>query len=118
MDTDSRISGHAVGTGAAIVGTATSRSAPRYFGSVRMLPSGRYQARYSGPDGKRYPAQRADGGPLTFETKGDAEAWLSLRQSEVLRNEWLPPAAPKAARWLWAPSQTRGWRTGICSRGI
>ena len=69
----------------------------RYFGNVRKLPSGRFQARYTGPDGQTYTARRADGGPLTFDTRGDAEAWLSLRQSEILRKEWLPPAAPKAA---------------------
>lgn len=95
MDRDSQICGHAAGTGATIVGMAAPRSAPRYFGSVRKLPSGRYQARYTAPDGKRYPATRGDGGPLTFDTKSDAESWLSLRHSEVLRNEWLPPATPK-----------------------
>jgi integrase len=62
----------------------------RYFGNVRKLPSGRHQARYTGPDGKSYPA------PVTFQTKGDAEAWLSLRQSEILRGAWLPPAAAAA----------------------
>jgi integrase len=73
------------------------KSALRYFGNVRKLPSGRYQARYIGPDGQRRPAQRADGGPLTFDTRSDAEAWLALRHSEILRDEWLPPAAPKTA---------------------
>lgn len=68
----------------------------RYFGSVRKLPSGRFQARYTGPDGLTYTARRGDGGPLTFDTRGDAEAWLSLRQSEILRKEWLPPTTPKA----------------------
>ena len=71
------------------------KSASRYFGNVRKLPSGRYQARYIGPDGQRRPARRADGGPLTFDTKGDADDWLSLRHSEILRDEWLPPAPPK-----------------------
>ena len=69
----------------------------RYFGSVRRLPSGRFQARYTGPDGITYAAKTPDGKPLTFDTKGDAQAWLSLRQSEILRGAWLPPAEPKAA---------------------
>jgi integrase len=73
----------------------TRKPALRYFGTVRKLPSGRFQARYIGPDGQRRPAQRADGGPLTFATRGDAEAWLALRHSEILRDEWLPPAAPR-----------------------
>ena len=68
----------------------------RSFGSVRKLPSGRYQARYIGPDQRRYSARRSDGGPLTFHTRGDAEAWLALRQTEILRHDWLPPATIKA----------------------
>lgn len=69
----------------------------RQFGNVRKLPSGRCQARYTAPDGHIYAACRDDGGALTFQTRGDAQDWLSLRRSEILRNEWLPPAAPKAA---------------------
>ncbi|WP_433187775.1 tyrosine-type recombinase/integrase [Actinoallomurus sp. CA-150999] len=73
------------------------RNGKRYFGSVRRLPSGRYQARYTGPDGQTYTAKTPEGKPLTFDTQGDAEAWLTLRQSEVLRGAWLPSAEPKAA---------------------
>ena len=69
----------------------------RYFGSVRTLPSGRFQARYTGPDGVTYTARTPQGRPLTFDTKGDADAWLTLRRSEILRGAWLPPAAPAAA---------------------
>ena len=68
----------------------------RQFGSLRKLPSGRYQARYTGPDGHMYSARTSTGHPLTFQTKGDAEDWLSLRRSEILRNDWLPPLTPKA----------------------
>lgn len=68
----------------------------RQFGSIRKLPSGRFQARYTGPDGHTYAARRENGQALTFETKGDANDWLSLRRSEILRNDWLPPAEPKA----------------------
>jgi len=67
------------------------------FGSVRKLPSGRFQARYTGPDGITYTARREeDGGPLTFGTKTAANAWLSIRQSEIVRDAWLPPAKPEA----------------------
>jgi integrase len=68
----------------------------RYFGSVRRLPSGRFQARYTGPDGITYAAKTPEGKPLTFDAKGDAQSWLSLRHSEILRGAWLPPAEPKA----------------------
>src|SRR5690625_3571686 len=56
------------------------------FGSIRKLPSGRFQARYTGPDGLTHRA------PTTFDTKGDAEAWLSLRRSEITLAKWRPPA--------------------------
>ena len=69
----------------------------RYFGNVRKLPSGRLQARYTAPDGNAYTARTPEGRPLTFTTKGDAEAWLALRQSEILRGAWLPPAMPTSA---------------------
>lgn len=39
----------------------------RTFGRVRKLPSGRYQARYLGPDGLLRPA------PRTFERRREAE---------------------------------------------
>jgi integrase len=67
----------------------------RGFGSTRKLPSGRYQARYTGPDGQQYSARTEDGRPLTFSTKGDADAYLSLRQSEMVRDAWRPPSTPK-----------------------
>ena len=74
-----------------------TKQGKRQFGNIRKLPSGRYQARYTGPDGRTYGARRANGQALTFQTKGDADDWLSLRRSEILRNDWLPPAAPTAA---------------------
>jgi len=55
-----------------------------------VLPSGRVQARYTGPDGVLHKA------PTTFQTKGDARAWLSLRHSEIIRDEWVP-SRPKTA---------------------
>lgn len=73
-----------------------TKQGKRQFGNIRKLPSGRYQARYTGPDGHTYAARRENGQALTFETRGDANDWLSLRRSEILRNDWLPPAAPKA----------------------
>lgn len=69
----------------------------RSFGSIDQLPSRRWRARYKGADGQTYSAKTHDGKPLTFETKGDAEAYLALRQSEILRNSWLPPETSRAA---------------------
>ena len=59
----------------------------RRFGSVRRLPSGRYQARYLGPDGVFRPADD------TFETKTDAEVWLTRKEAEILEDDWIDPDA-------------------------
>ncbi len=72
------------------------RAGRRYFGTVRRLPSGRFQARYSGPDGRRYEARTTVGRPLTFDTQGDADAYLATVHADILRKAWLPPALPKA----------------------
>ena len=61
----------------------------RRFGWVRKLPSGRFQASYLGPNGKRHNA------PDTFGTKGEAEQWLVHVESLILRNEWTDPTRAK-----------------------
>jgi integrase len=69
------------------------------WGSVRKLPSGRYQARY-----------RIDGvwrtAPTTFRTKGDADAFLAATRADVGRGHWIDPTAGQieltaySERWL------------------
>ncbi|HEY9412963.1 MAG TPA: tyrosine-type recombinase/integrase [Jiangellaceae bacterium] len=59
----------------------------RGFGNVRKLPSGRFQARYVGPDGL---TKRA---PRTFERRRDAEDWLADQQASIARGDWLDPDA-------------------------
>jgi integrase-like protein len=61
--------------------------AKRRFGRVRRLPSGRWQARYKGPDGLDRPA------PGTFASKTDAERWLALTEAEIIRDDWIDPDA-------------------------
>ena len=60
---------------------------PGTFGSVETERSGRYRARYYGPDGRRYKA------PTLFLTKKDARKWLALRHAEIIRKVWEPPGA-------------------------
>lgn len=64
---------------------AERRRTRRSFGSVRKLPSGRFQAGYKGPDGLRHRAE------LTFPSRLDAEAWLSTIQADVIREMWKMP---------------------------
>jgi len=82
---------------------ANSKGAKARFGNVRTLPSGRFQARYAGPDGKSHRA------PTTFDTKGDAETWLATVRADIVRDAWNPNATTKrkaltfgayAERWL------------------
>jgi integrase len=72
----------------------------RRFGRVRKLPSGRWQARYPGPDGLDRPA------PVTFRTKTDADAWLGVVEADMRRGVWIDPDAgrvafgPYAKQWI------------------
>jgi hypothetical protein len=56
-------------------------------GHIRKLSSGRYQARFTFPDGVRRPA------PTTFQTKKDANAWLAQQNADVSRGVWSPTKA-------------------------
>ncbi|MEU6947794.1 tyrosine-type recombinase/integrase [Streptomyces sp. NPDC046316] len=59
----------------------------RRFGAVRQYRSGRWSASYLDPAGER---RRA---PETFETKTDAEIWLSQIEADITRNAWRDPDA-------------------------
>jgi integrase len=63
--------------------------ARRYFGSIRKLPSGRYQASYKGPDGRRCPA------PSTFDSRQYADAWLARVHGDIQAGRWISPDAPE-----------------------
>lgn len=56
----------------------------RSFGSVRKLPSGRWQASYHHPI-----TRERITGPHTFETKKSAMDWLALQQADLLRGDDL-----------------------------
>ena len=77
--------------------------APKQWGAIRRLPSGRYQASYAGPDGIRYtaPVTFSDdvsrpGGtkPRTGEEK--AREWLRGQRTDIERGVWVSPALLKA----------------------
>ena len=57
----------------------------RGFGAIERLSSGRYRARYRGPDLRRHTA------PITFDTKLDAEAWLVDERRLMVAGDWMPP---------------------------
>ncbi|KGN39844.1 tyrosine-type recombinase/integrase [Knoellia aerolata] len=58
----------------------------RSFGQIQRLPSKRYRARYTGPDATLHNA------PHTFDTRGDAEAWLVGERRRISEDRWTPPS--------------------------
>lgn len=79
------------------------------FGSMRKLPSGRWQARYRTPDGRRVSA------PDTFPTKAAAGLWLAVARKDLATGiRWDPDAGRvklKAYAWAWLEH-----RTGLAPR--
>ena len=81
--------------------TSSQNGKPRrHFGRIRQLASGRWQARYPGPDGQLRAA------PSTFKRKGDAEKFLSEIETDITRGDWFDSLAGHvslekyAAQWI------------------
>ena len=72
----------------------------RRFGNVRRLPSGRYQIRYPGPDG------RMRTGAETYDRLSSAKRALSLIEAQLVTGQWTDPVGGKvnlrtyAERWI------------------
>lgn len=54
----------------------------RSFGQLRRLPSGRWQAGYTGPDGKVHRA------PRTYVIEDDAIGWLNIERRKIELGTW------------------------------
>ena len=73
--------------------------AKRTFGTVRQLPSGRFQALYF-YNGQYHKA------PMTYRTKSEANAWLAVQAGTIAQGTWSPVSndpmtvAELAAQWL------------------
>lgn len=64
------------------------RTSQRRFGSIRQLPSGRFQARYLDPaTGERVKA------PRTFAEEAQADVWLSGVETDMIRGVLGAPSA-------------------------
>lgn len=77
----------------------------RQFGTVRKLPSGRWQARYRTDDGLRPQAQR------TFATKTDATLWLDSVRTELASGLRSDPERGRLTlenfAWSWLDQQSQ-----------
>jgi len=60
-------------------------SGRRAFGSIRKARSGRFEVRYTGPDGGKYTAGRS------FIRKTDASAFLAHVEAEISEGTWISP---------------------------
>jgi integrase len=76
-------------------------SGRRQFGTIRRLPSGRWQVRYRHPrTNELLPA------PSTFTSKADAAVWLSTVEADLARGQFTDPLTGRltvckyAERWL------------------
>lgn len=86
----------------------------RSFGQITRLPSKRYRARYTGPDTALH------NGPSTFDTRLDAEAWLTDERRLISSGAWTPPASRVRAAELAElerrqsvfTTYARGWLAG------
>jgi len=82
--------------------------------SVAKRPDGRWRARYRDPDGKEHSKH--------FARKIDAERYIVTVAADVLRGQWLDPAAGKvtfaafAARWLAAQTFEESTREAVARR--
>lgn len=70
----------------------TRKRTRRRFATYRKLPSGRWQARYVGPDLVRYT------GPRTWESKDDAVGWARAEERLIEMDLWTPPNARDTAK--------------------
>ncbi|GII89480.1 putative prophage phiRv2 integrase [Sphaerisporangium siamense] len=77
-----------------------NREGRRRFGSIRKLPSGRFQIRYPGPDG------RMRTGDATYATERDADKALALVEAKLVTGDWTDPQRAKvklgeyAEKWI------------------
>ena len=82
--------------------TAPNRRTRRTAGSIRRLPSGRYQARVRADDGQLRAA------PTTFATKVEADRWLASAVSDQAQGRWIDPKAGKVPLRRFAGEWIRG----------
>lgn len=98
----------------------------RSFGQIARLQSKRYRARYTDPEGRMALSRNGKASPLThaaphtFDTREDAEAWLTDERRLISAGKWTTPAARAKAAQDAAQARedntftnyARGWLSG------
>ena len=81
------------------------------WGIIDRLPSGRFRARYTVPD-----TDERISAPHTFDSKGDARAWLSSVRTDMQRGKWKHPKTVVSERF---GTYARSWVSQrVNSRGV
>lgn len=81
---------------------AQARKSRRVAGSIRKLPSGRFQARIRGDDGQLRAA------PTTFATKVEADRWLASVVTDKAQGRWVDPRAGRVVLRAFAEEWMQG----------
>jgi integrase len=89
----------------------TARPARRPFGSVRELPSGRFQARHPDPTAARG-ARVEVTAPELFRSEAQARVWLEAQQRAIAAGTWTPPPPSWASDTRTFEAYARGWLAG------
>src|SRR5215211_6651027 len=94
-----------------------SKGSKRRFGSVRKLPSGAFQARYTGPRAGLVPTDAEGGLPVVGV---DADGWLGDLLSGQAEQRLQPVAAPAGFGATLRPYQERGlaWLSFLSQVGL
>ena len=87
-------------------------SGGRTFGNVRRLPSGRWQARYLGPDGQRRSA------PRTFDTKTCGDTLAAAHRGGTCPREIGPIRSARGHRPGVRPNNGSQERPGLRPRTV
>ncbi len=75
----------------------------RAFGQLTRLPSRRYRARYTGPDGHLHNA------PMTFDSREDAEAWLTDERRRISAGTWVAPSLRRTGHMMTLEHYAERW---------
>ena len=65
--------------------------ARNFLGTIEKLPSGRYRARFTPPDGLNLRSKKRISAPITYGSKEAAKRWLTQQKAAIDRGEWKHP---------------------------
>lgn len=83
-----------------------SRGRRARWGSIKKLPSGRWQASY--PDPSAEGTRKRITGPTTYDRRADAEVWLASEHALIAQHAWTHPREREETQAREAAERQRG----------